>query len=233
MDPLMDVLLLSIDGGGSSCRARLCTDGIAAFAFCKISLESACNRASNYRRIAQIFPNSAPEIFEHASPMTPLRSSFARRRRTDRCAGAATRCTRGRSPVPGRQSGSLDRAMACGTHTASPRYAVGVSQGSDHIAVSAVSDARANMEAEWEESPDAVRREREALEAPLAELLRCIRRAPPSFVITCARGSPAHSATFGKHLDERYLGIPPFAPNVATIYKQRLRLNGQLFLTVL
>jgi glutamine---fructose-6-phosphate transaminase (isomerizing) len=97
-----------------------------------------------------------------------------------------------------------------------------------------VSDAQAKMEAEWQESPDAVRRQREALEAPLAELLRRIRRNPPNVIVTCARGSSAHSATFGKHLFERHLGIPvsAFAPNVATIYRQRLRLNGQLFFTV-
>lgn len=97
-----------------------------------------------------------------------------------------------------------------------------------------MSDAQAKMEAEWQESPDAVRRQREALEAPLAELLRRIRRNPPNVIVTCARGSSAHSATFGKHLFERHLGIPvsAFAPNVATIYRQRLRLNGQLFFTV-
>src|SRR5437870_6454519 len=90
------------------------------------------------------------------------------------------------------------------------------------------------METEWQESPDAVRRQAQALQAPLAELLRRIRCHPPNFVLTCARGSSAHSATFGKHLVERHLGIPvgAFAPNMATIYKQRLKLNGQLFLTV-
>ncbi len=97
-----------------------------------------------------------------------------------------------------------------------------------------MSTVRVKMEAEWQESPDAVRRQAQALQAPLAELLRRIRCHPPNFVLTCARGSSAHSATFGKHLVERHLGIPvgAFAPNVATIYKQRLKLNGQLFLTV-
>src|SRR5271165_2610902 len=90
------------------------------------------------------------------------------------------------------------------------------------------------MEAECQESPDAVRRQARALEAPLAELLRRIRCRPPSLVLTCARGSSAHSATFGKHLVERHLGIPvgAFAPNLVTIYKQQLKLNGQLFFTV-
>ena len=79
-----------------------------------------------------------------------------------------------------------------------------------------------------------MRRQAEALQAPLAELLRRLRRAPPTFVLTCARGSSAHAATFGKHLIERHLGMPvgAFAPNIATIYKQRLELAGQLFVAV-
>jgi glutamine---fructose-6-phosphate transaminase (isomerizing) len=97
-----------------------------------------------------------------------------------------------------------------------------------------VSEIRVHMEAEWEKGPDAVRAQPKALAAPLAELVRRLRRHPPSFVLTSARGSSAHAATFGKHLVERHLGIPvgAFAPNVATIYKQRLKLSGQLFLTV-
>jgi glutamine---fructose-6-phosphate transaminase (isomerizing) len=97
-----------------------------------------------------------------------------------------------------------------------------------------VSEIRVHMEAEWQKSPDSVRGQPKALAAPLAELVRRLKRKPPSFVVTCARGSSAHAATFGKHLVERHLGIPvgAFAPNVATIYKQRLKLNGQLFVTV-
>ena len=97
-----------------------------------------------------------------------------------------------------------------------------------------MSDIRANMEAEWRKGPDAVRRQPGELQPALDELVRCIRRKPPSFVLTCARGSSAHAATFGKHLLERHLGIPvgAFAPNVATIYRQRLKLGGQLFITV-
>ncbi len=97
-----------------------------------------------------------------------------------------------------------------------------------------MTEIRVNMEADWQTSPDAVRRQPEALQAPLAEFLRHVRRDPPNFVLTCARGSSAHAATFGKHLLERHLGLPvgAFAPNIATIYKQRLKLTGQLFITV-
>ena len=53
-------------------------------------------------------------------------------------------------------------------------------------------------------------------------------------VVTCARGSSAHAATFGKHLIERHLGIPvsAVAPNIATVYRQRLHLEGQMFLAI-
>src|SRR5262245_38887329 len=97
-----------------------------------------------------------------------------------------------------------------------------------------VSEGDFHIEADWQTAPDAVRRQRAALQAPLAELLRWVRREPPNFVLTCARGSSAHAATFGKHLLERHLGIPvgAFAPNVATIYRTRMKLAGQLFLTV-
>src|SRR5262245_44750114 len=97
-----------------------------------------------------------------------------------------------------------------------------------------VSDPRINMEAESSESPDAVQRQAQALAAPLTELLRRLRRHPPSVVLTCARGSSAHAATFGKHLVERHLGIAvaAAAPNIATVYGRRLDLQDQLFLAI-
>src|SRR3954470_576268 len=90
------------------------------------------------------------------------------------------------------------------------------------------------METEYRDAPEAVRRQGLAIVAPLNELLRRIKAAPPSFVMTCARGSSAHAATFAKYLIERYLGLPvaAMAPSIATLYRQRLRLEGQLFLAI-
>jgi len=53
-------------------------------------------------------------------------------------------------------------------------------------------------------------------------------------VVTCARGSSAHAATFGKHLIERHLGIPVAAasPSTATVYRKRMALKDQLFIAV-
>jgi glucosamine--fructose-6-phosphate aminotransferase (isomerizing) len=87
---------------------------------------------------------------------------------------------------------------------------------------------------EFQQAPAALRRQAELIFHPLAELVGHLRRRPPSLVMTCARGSSANAAVFGKHLIERYLGIPvaAAAPNIATIYRRRLRLDGQLFLVI-
>jgi glucosamine--fructose-6-phosphate aminotransferase (isomerizing) len=87
---------------------------------------------------------------------------------------------------------------------------------------------------ELREAPDAVARQREALRGPLQQLAPRLRRLSPRVVVTCARGSSAHAATFGKHLIERHIAIPvaAAAPNIATVYKRDLRLKDQLALFI-
>jgi fructoselysine-6-P-deglycase FrlB-like protein len=85
------------------------------------------------------------------------------------------------------------------------------------------SDADLTMAREIREAPAAVSRQQEGLAEPLAELVGRLKRRPPQVVVTCARGSSAHAATFGKHLIERYIGIPvaEAAPNIASVYGRR------------
>ena len=87
---------------------------------------------------------------------------------------------------------------------------------------------------EIREAPDAVRWQAQLFAKPAADLLARLRRRAPDLVMTCARGSSAHAATFGKHLIERHLGIPcaSAAPNIASVYHQPLRLKDQLFLAI-
>jgi glucosamine--fructose-6-phosphate aminotransferase (isomerizing) len=97
-----------------------------------------------------------------------------------------------------------------------------------------MSKVRIGMAAELREAPDAVRRQSLHASLPLTELVvRCQRR-PPDLVVTCARGSSAHAATFAKHLIERHLGIPvaAAAPNIATVYRRRLQLKDRLVLAI-
>lgn len=97
-----------------------------------------------------------------------------------------------------------------------------------------MSSAKAKMAEELAEAPMVVLRQDEALVRPLAELVDRLKKRPPRVVVTCARGSSAHAAAFGKHLIERYLGIPvaPAAPSVASIYGGGLRLEGELVLAI-
>jgi glucosamine--fructose-6-phosphate aminotransferase (isomerizing) len=90
------------------------------------------------------------------------------------------------------------------------------------------------MEQEIGEAPEAVARQRDALARPLEELTARLTRISPQVIVTCARGSSAHAATFGKHLIERYLGIAvaAAAPNIATVYRRQLNLKDQIFLTI-
>jgi glucosamine--fructose-6-phosphate aminotransferase (isomerizing) len=90
------------------------------------------------------------------------------------------------------------------------------------------------MAAEWREAPEAAARQAEILKAPLAALAARLARRPPAVVVTCARGSSAHAATFAKHLIERHLGIPvaAAAPSIASVYHRPLRLKDQLFLAI-
>ncbi|WP_374944926.1 SIS domain-containing protein [Sphingomonas sp.] len=87
---------------------------------------------------------------------------------------------------------------------------------------------------------------REAAEAPaavarlsrnrdaLATLTHRLRAAPPPLVVTCARGSSDHAATFAKYLMETALSVPvaSFAPSISSIYHATPRLDGALCLAI-
>src|SRR5256885_12055862 len=91
-----------------------------------------------------------------------------------------------------------------------------------------------HMAPEFRETPDVRRRHSQHLTQPIAEIVAGLRRRSVRVVVTCARGSSAHAATFGKHLIERHLGIPvsAAAPNVASVYRRALALDGQIFLAI-
>jgi glutamine---fructose-6-phosphate transaminase (isomerizing) len=97
-----------------------------------------------------------------------------------------------------------------------------------------MSESENHMAAEIREAPEAVMRQRYVMAQPLKELVARLERRPPQLVVTCARGSSAHAATYGKFLIERHLGIPvaAAAPSIASVYHQQLRLDGQLFLAI-
>ena len=97
-----------------------------------------------------------------------------------------------------------------------------------------INHGNARMTAEAREAPDVVRRQADLLDRPVRELVARLRRAPPRLVVTCARGSSAHAALFGKGLIERYLSIPVVdaAPSVVSVYRRELRVDGQVFIAI-
>jgi glutamine---fructose-6-phosphate transaminase (isomerizing) len=97
-----------------------------------------------------------------------------------------------------------------------------------------VGEIEVGMADEIRQAPEAVRGQQNGLIQPLAELAARLERRPPQVVVTCARGSSAHAGPFGKHLIERYIGLPvaAAAPNIASVYRQRLHLRDQLFLAI-
>lgn len=69
-----------------------------------------------------------------------------------------------------------------------------------------------------------------ALKALSAEL----RAAPPSVVVTCARGSSDHAATYLKYLIETRIGLPvaSAAPSVASVYDAPVTATGALVIAI-
>jgi glucosamine--fructose-6-phosphate aminotransferase (isomerizing) len=90
------------------------------------------------------------------------------------------------------------------------------------------------MGRESREAPEVLERQWDMLARPIAELVAALRQRPPRVIVTCARGSSAHAATFGKHLIERRIGIPvaAAAPGIVSLYRQSLRLEGQVLIAI-
>jgi len=90
-----------------------------------------------------------------------------------------------------------------------------------------------SMFREAAEAADAVARQQ--ADAQVAERIgAALRRRSPHVVITCARGSSDHAATFAKYAIETRIGIPvaSAAPSVASVYASRLRAEGAVCLAI-
>lgn len=73
-------------------------------------------------------------------------------------------------------------------------------------------------------------RNRNVVQALAADL----RQNPPPFVVTCARGSSDHAATYAKYLFETRLGVvtASASPSVGSVYEARQQLKGVLYLVI-
>jgi glucosamine--fructose-6-phosphate aminotransferase (isomerizing) len=90
------------------------------------------------------------------------------------------------------------------------------------------------MYREAAQAPDAVREQLQANAARVARLAARLRQAPPRAVVTCARGSSDHAATFARYLIETRLGLltSSAAPSVSSVYAARPDLAGAMLLAI-
>lgn len=84
------------------------------------------------------------------------------------------------------------------------------------------------------EAASTVARQLEHNDAIVRELAADLRDNPPPFVVTCARGSSDHAATYAKYVIETHTGCvtASASPSVESIYAVPLRLRGALYLVI-
>ena len=84
------------------------------------------------------------------------------------------------------------------------------------------------------QAPAVVRAQLTANAAHITQLAERLRRSPPRAVVTCARGSSDHAATFARYLIETRLGLltSSAAPSVSSVYEAAPDLAGTLMLAI-
>ena len=90
------------------------------------------------------------------------------------------------------------------------------------------------MYRESAEAAEAIRRQFDANRDAMAAAGRQLRKLQPRAVVTCARGSSDHAATFAKYLIETRTGVltSSCAPSVSSIYRVPQRLNQCAFIAI-
>ena len=90
------------------------------------------------------------------------------------------------------------------------------------------------MYSEAQSAPAVVARQLIENEALTEEIGNLLRERQPQVIVTCARGSSDHAATYGKYLIETFAGIPTasFAPSVSSVYAAKQNMHGAVFLAL-
>ena len=90
------------------------------------------------------------------------------------------------------------------------------------------------MYCEAEQAPEVVRQQVAANSERLERLGERLRQLAPRAVVTCARGSSDHAATFAKYLIETRLNVltSSAAPSVSSVYEATPNLAGAVFVAI-
>lgn len=94
--------------------------------------------------------------------------------------------------------------------------------------------ANTRMYREAAQAPEVVREQLQGNGVRTTRLAERLRAQPPRAVVTCARGSSDHAATFARYLIETRLGLltSSAAPSVSSVYAARPDLAGTLVLAI-
>jgi len=97
-----------------------------------------------------------------------------------------------------------------------------------------VSDRDTQMFREAAQAADTVARQLEVNRARMQQLRDVLRQLAPRAIVTCARGSSDHAATFAKYLIETRTGVltSSAAPSISSIYAAKADLRGTVFLAI-
>ncbi len=97
-----------------------------------------------------------------------------------------------------------------------------------------MTETNTKMHQEAAHAPDAVRDQLFANAELMERLGERLRQLAPRAVVTCARGSSDHAATFAKYLIETRLGVltSSAAPSVSSVYDAKPDLQGTVFLAI-
>ena len=90
------------------------------------------------------------------------------------------------------------------------------------------------MHKETHEAIDAVAHQLARNDEAINRLAATLRKYPPRFIVTCARGSSDHAATFAKYVFETQLGLvtASASPSTSSIYASRQKLDGALYIAI-
>ena len=96
------------------------------------------------------------------------------------------------------------------------------------------SDDTTKMFREAAQAAEVVARQLAENRARMGQLRDVLRKLAPRAVVTCARGSSDHAATFAKYLIETRTGVltSSAAPSVSSIYGAKADLHGTVFLAI-
>src|SRR5262245_53361285 len=95
-------------------------------------------------------------------------------------------------------------------------------------------DMTTRMLREAAQAPDVVQRQLEANAAQMRSLGESLRAFAPRAVVTCARGSSDHAATYAKYLIESHAKIltSSAAPSLSSVYDASTDLRETVFLAI-